>query len=402
MKKKDAGGMARISEHDGSRGPHEIAIAVTAFLDETELQPQAGGLQRWCRDLSSLLRRKGLSVTVFQKASRPFRTTMEDGVQVEGICAPERFWGHWAYGRKLLQRVGQRAVAVFVSQELMLGCKLERAVAVNHGIWWDSDFPTWKRALNRRIQAHTLATARRIICVDTNYINWCHAEIPRRNLWREKLCYVPNYADEVQFSSNLCGHRPQNGRPLRILYPRRLAARDLAADGRGAGLFLEALLLLRDQGVAFEAEFAGPGALKDRIESFAVRNGIASQVLTTNYALDEMPSAYRSADIVVVPSTAHEGTSLAAVEAIAAGKPTVVTHIGGLPNLILNGVNGFVADLSAESLCRGLLLAAEKCGDEAWSREVSQLTARTFGKRRWETAVWSQLQESLGISSVDG
>jgi len=51
-----------------------------------------------------------------------------------------------------------------------------------------------------------------------------------------------------------------------------------------------------------------------------------------------MPEVYARADVVVVPSTAHEGTSLSAIEAIASGKPTIVTHIGGLGNIVIDNL----------------------------------------------------------------
>ncbi len=374
-----------------------LALATVAYLDEQTLQPGKGGLQRWCRDVADLAIRNGWDVTVYQKTGRPFEAEVKPGLVLQGVPAPGRFWGNWVFGRAFAKRVGKEVPIIYVSQELMLGSHAPRCVAVNHGIWWDGDFPRWKRQMNKAIQQVTLRRARGVICVDTNYINWCHAELPGRIEWRSKLRYVPNYADEREF---FCEARPSSvsdRRPIRILYPRRLMGRDLETDGRGAGLLLEALAELNRREMNFEIEFAGPGPLRDQILQFAVQSGFAEKILVSEYTLDDMPSAYRAADIVVIPSTAHEGTSLAAVEAMACGKPTVVTHIGGLPNLVIQGVNGFLCDLSRESLCSALTAAATRCADAEWSRELAALTARAFGKARWETAVWSQLAALLEL-----
>ena len=74
-----------------------------------------------------------------------------------------------------------------------------------------------------------------------------------------------------------------------------------------------------------------------------------------------MPMLYQSCDVVVIPSTGHEGTSLSAIEGIVSGKPTVVTHIGGLPNIAIDGLNAYVCDLSPTSLAGAIRKAIENC-----------------------------------------
>ena len=68
-----------------------------------------------------------------------------------------------------------------------------------------------------------------------------------------------------------------------------------------------------------------------------------------------MPEVYRSADIVVIPSLASEGTSLTAVEAMAMGKCVLASDVGGLTNIIIDGYNGFLVtpsvDCFLEKLC---------------------------------------------------
>jgi glycosyltransferase involved in cell wall biosynthesis len=53
------------------------------------------------------------------------------------------------------------------------------------------------------------------------------------------------------------------------------------------------------------------------------------------YVPDErLPFVYRAADLNVLPTTALEGFGLTAVEALAAGTPSMVTPIGGLPEVV--------------------------------------------------------------------
>lgn len=47
-------------------------------------------------------------------------------------------------------------------------------------------------------------------------------------------------------------------------------------------------------------------------------------------------------DVFVMPSVFKEGLGIALLEAMAAGKPVVATNVGGIPEIIEDGVNGFL------------------------------------------------------------
>ncbi len=66
-------------------------------------------------------------------------------------------------------------------------------------------------------------------------------------------------------------------------------------------------------------------------------------VYINTFSLDkEMPELYRMADVIVYPSTSEEPFGLAMLEAMASGKPIIVTESGGMPEIIKDNVNGFV------------------------------------------------------------
>jgi glycosyltransferase involved in cell wall biosynthesis len=105
---------------------------------------------------------------------------------------------------------------------------------------------------------------------------------------------------------------------------------------------------------------AGRGAEQERLQKLGEACGVADNIRFLGFLPDEdLPIAYRAADINVVPSAALEGFGLTAAEALACGTASMVTPVGGLPEVVaplspnLVFRSSAVADI-AEGLIRGL------------------------------------------------
>lgn len=82
------------------------------------------------------------------------------------------------------------------------------------------------------------------------------------------------------------------------------------------------------------------------IKADITRRGLEDRILLLGYR-DDIPYVLKAMDLFVLTSFS-EGTSIALIEAIAAGLPVVVSKVGGNPNLVEDGVNGFLFDLNKE------------------------------------------------------
>lgn len=104
----------------------------------------------------------------------------------------------------------------------------------------------------------------------------------------------------------------------------------------------------RRQMPAVKLVLVGDGDLRDELEVQASRTGDAA-VSFAGMATREEVSAYLSiADVVAVPSVHADGfvdgQPNVALEAMAAGKPLVVTNVGGLPALVQDEECGLIVD----------------------------------------------------------
>ena len=112
--------------------------------------------------------------------------------------------------------------------------------------------------------------------------------------------------------------------------------------GKGHKELLDAAALVRTEfpGVAFLVVGDGPtlGELKTQADALRLRDS----VIFAGWRQD-IPSVLSAADIFVhCPTTFLEGLGIANLEAMATGKPTIVSRNGGLPDAVVDGVTGYV------------------------------------------------------------
>lgn len=86
----------------------------------------------------------------------------------------------------------------------------------------------------------------------------------------------------------------------------------------------------------------GDGTDRERFEQRAHELGVARHCLVVGYQEDVAPW-YAACDAVVLTS-ANEGTPVSIIEALAAARPVVVTRVGGVEDVVEDGVTGSLVE----------------------------------------------------------
>ncbi len=146
------------------------------------------------------------------------------------------------------------------------------------------------------------------------------------------------------------------------------------SEQKGIGYLLEAAreLLARTTGLRFV--IAGDGPKRAELESQAREMGLGERVMFLGYRQD-VPELISSFDAYVL-SSLWEGLPLALIEALAIGKPIVCTSVGGNPEIVENGVNGFVVPPRDSSALAAALLRLFE--DQAFVVNVRERNVRRF------------------------
>ncbi len=125
---------------------------------------------------------------------------------------------------------------------------------------------------------------------------------------------------------------------------------------KGHVVVVEALSLLHRRGLQVKLIIVGRGSdayireVREKIE----KAGLQAWVEWRGF-VEEQAAIYAGIDVVVAPTRDNEAFGLMACEANAYGKPAVVSRNGGLPEIIVDGVNGYVIDpLSADDIAESI------------------------------------------------
>jgi glycosyltransferase involved in cell wall biosynthesis len=119
-----------------------------------------------------------------------------------------------------------------------------------------------------------------------------------------------------------------------LIMPARFTAQ------KGHRFLLEALGILREKGLYPKVLMIGLGPLMKDITDQAAEMGLQEQVIIRpTVPHDELMSLIQAADGLVLPSV-YEGFGLAAGEGMALERPVIVSRVGGLKELVEDGVSG--------------------------------------------------------------
>jgi glycosyltransferase involved in cell wall biosynthesis len=110
-----------------------------------------------------------------------------------------------------------------------------------------------------------------------------------------------------------------------------------------AGDVLRSFKLLRDRGIDACLCMVGDGPEREQVEQLASELGIVRDCLFPGYQEDVGPF-FAAFDVFLLPS-GNEGTPVTAIESLASGCPVVATRVGGVPDVVRDGEDGFLVEL---------------------------------------------------------
>lgn len=211
-----------------------------------------------------------------------------------------------------------------------------------------------------------------VAIVDTEYVKKKVEDYPiRRN---PQMFVIPQGVNESFFSMNCSEHS--------------ITFLSVGAFGERKGHLktIEAFEQIRRTGV--KAQLAIAGTVSDQSYFEAMKNAVACSEYQSDIMLYadlkdvELNALYESAHVFVLHSE-EESQGIVLAEAMAVGLPAISTKVGGIPNVVEDGVTGLLSDYGDISAF-GENMKRLMTNTELWSKmsEASRKNAETY---HWST-----------------
>lgn len=111
--------------------------------------------------------------------------------------------------------------------------------------------------------------------------------------------------------------------------------------GKGVAHLLHALSQARTHIPTLRALVVGSGPERQQLQWLSQQLGLKEQVQWVGFQRDAY-RWYNHFDVFVLPSIKPESFGIVVIEAMAAGVPVIATKLGAVPEIIMNGVTGYL------------------------------------------------------------
>lgn len=229
-------------------------------------------------------------------------------------------------------------------------------------------------------------------------IRGAHSVVAISSFGRSQLWRWADLADWAKVQVVHCGLDAAffGGRAEPPSIAARLVCVGRLCEQKGQLLLIEACARLHAEGLRFELVLAGDGDMRPQVEAAIARHGLGTSVHITGWVdSNRVREEIAAARALVLPSFA-EGLPVVLMEALAVGRPVLSTYVAGIPELVRDGVEGWMfeagsVEAAAQAMRRCLEAPAEvlqAMGEAGRARVLQRHDARTEAARL--VALWSR------------
>jgi glycosyltransferase involved in cell wall biosynthesis len=392
-----------------------IAVMQIIMVTNNALEDKMGGHERYVRELSSNLARRGHAVTIVAKryvTGAPARELRPDGVVIERHPIPSKrnpFYAglYPAYVvRGVVSRTRRRTAGTVIHAHmsvpaLPLALRRERYLLTFHA-------PVWRELLSERqgtyvlpsfIQSTAVARLRQL---EGAVVHRAARTVVLSEFMRSELALldagagadatvIPGGIDASRFSVDRVHQTPDDAHAPILFTARRLTPRT------GVDELVRAMPAIAERLPGAQLKIAGAGPQEVELRELASSLGLEGAIEFLGRISDEaLVGWYRRASLVVLPTRELEGFGLTTAEALACGAAVIGTPAGATPELLAPLDPVLLAeDVSAPAIARAVVAVL---GDpERLQRIRAAAAARIMPAMGWDAVAdrYLEIYESL-------
>lgn len=291
-----------------------------------------GGVQTYLINLSKVFRELGYEFHYYRGSD------IDNEIIIQDVHVHEMAWRDkkqsikkvFDYYKSLIDK--QNDIVLFADDYISTYALDYHSLSIQHGIFWDVPMKNnlsflkffyyfLKKTRNAWIRMLHVRNVKCVICVDYNFVNWFRAVFPYAVT---KFRVIPNFA-------SICERVEKPKDRINIIFARRFEL------FRGTRVFGTAIKKILDEYKNVYVTIAGWGPdeswLHQNLDKY-------ENVSFTEYSSTDALTIHKDKHIAVVPTVGSEGTSLSMLEAMSAQCAVIVSDVGGMTNVVIDGYNG--------------------------------------------------------------
>src|SRR5262245_13496829 len=204
---------------------------------------------------------------------------------------------------------------------------------------------------------------------------------------RTRVRVVPNGADPPDLEQEWpAARRLRDELGATQFRPLWVCAARLEED-KGQAVLLDALSQVKQQGNDFVAAFAGEGSLRSAFQRRAAAHALGPSVRFLG-RVEPLGPLLLAADACLTPSLT-DGLPLSLLDSLARGRPVVASRVGGIPDVIEDGVSGRLVPVGDS------VALAEALGDFHRRPDAARRLGLTGAERMHAHYTWERVIEAF-------
>lgn len=258
----------------------------------------------------------------------------ENGFYIHRIAWPKiRFIGTISFWAKICLKIQKIKPDIIHAQNLLSGIPAwasKKLLNIPYAVWGQGSDVYLPGRFIRMASKTILKNADAVLALTEDM------KQKMQKLYDRDISVVPNGISPEKF--NIKSGEKKKGNSKTIIFVGRLH------PVKGVSYLIEAMAIVHREMTDAKLILVGDGVERSKLEELAEKLDLNSCIQFMGQVQQErIPMIMQQADLFALPSLS-EGFPVVILEAMATGLPIVATNVGGIPDILEEGVNGYLVN----------------------------------------------------------
>jgi glycosyltransferase involved in cell wall biosynthesis len=145
-------------------------------------------------------------------------------------------------------------------------------------------------------------------------------------------------------------------------------------------------------------KIVGTGEQLQNLTNLKDQENLSNVEISGHIEGERLDELIRNSSFIIVPSEWYENNPLTVIEAYSQGKPVIASNVGGLPEIVLDGITGFLFEMGNSNALSEAITKANNLSNseyESFSKNARNFTEEKFNEEKHYKRLMEIYQEAV-------